>query len=238
MRAAPGLPLLQPALASVGFVRLDDAPGLQADYRPRFTPRRRNPAPPRQPDRHALIVGAGLAGCATAWALAEQGWHSTVIDRAMAPATQASGNPAGLFHGIVNPQDGVHARFNRAAALLAQRVVQQAIDGGTVQGSTQGLLRLQTDGMPLDAMKRQLAELQLPATYVQALDAREAGERCGLPLQHPAWCFAGGGWVQPAALARWLLQQAGAEATFRGGMAVHSLRAAGGRWQRAMGRTR
>ena len=84
------------------------------------------PASTPATERHALIVGAGLAGCATAWALAEQGWRSTVIDRADAPATEGSGNPAGLFHGIVNPQDGAHARFNRAAALLAQRTVQHS----------------------------------------------------------------------------------------------------------------
>jgi tRNA 5-methylaminomethyl-2-thiouridine biosynthesis bifunctional protein len=37
--------------------------------------------------------------------------------------------------------------------------------------------------------------------------------------------------VQPAALARWLLLQAGPLAVFRGGLRVHSLRAEGGRWQ-------
>jgi tRNA 5-methylaminomethyl-2-thiouridine biosynthesis bifunctional protein len=66
---------------------------------------------------------------------------------------------------------------------------------------------------------------------VQAMDAAQASERCGLPLQHPAWFYPGGGWVQPAALARWMLQQAGDAATFRGGLSVQSLLAADGRWQ-------
>jgi tRNA 5-methylaminomethyl-2-thiouridine biosynthesis bifunctional protein len=229
----PALQPLQPALVSVGF-QVEPEPGnagLLVVYRPSFTPRRRRAAPSSVGSRQALIVGAGLAGCAAAWALAEQGWHSTVIDAADAPATQASGNPAGLFHGIVNRQDGIHARFNRSAALLAQRTVQRAIDSGSVRGSAAGLLRLDTRGLDVQALRDELADLQLPADYVQALDPAAAGAHCGLPLRHAAWFYPGGGWVEPAALAAWLLQQAGALAAFRGGLRVQSLQSSGGAWQ-------
>lgn len=229
--AAAGLQALRPALASAGFELAPDADALRAVYRPHFNPRRRGARSQPDNERHALIVGAGLAGCATACALAEQGWRSTVVDRAEAPAMAGSGNPAGLFHGIVNAQDGAHARFNRAAALLAQRTVQQAIASGAVRGSTQGLLRLDTRGLGLQRLRDELAALQLPPAYVQALDADQASERCGLPLQHPAWFYPGGGWVQPVALARWFLQQAGSATTFRGGLSVQSLCAGHGRWQ-------
>jgi tRNA 5-methylaminomethyl-2-thiouridine biosynthesis bifunctional protein len=231
LHAAPGLQPLRPALASAGFDVQADASEIRAVYQPRFTPRRRGRPSTPSTERHALIVGAGLAGCATAWALAEQGWRSTLIDRADAPASEGSGNPAGLFHGIVNPQDGAHARFNRAAALLAQRTVQAAIDSGVARGSVQGLLRLDTRGLNAPAMRDELDALHLPPGYVQALDAAQASARCGLALQHPAWFYPGGGWVQPAALAAWFLQQAGAWAEFRGGLQVHSLRAEAGRWQ-------
>jgi tRNA 5-methylaminomethyl-2-thiouridine biosynthesis bifunctional protein len=224
-------PALREALVSVGFELELGSSDLRAMYRPRFTPRRRGATAQPDSERHALIVGAGLAGCATASALAEQGWRCTVIDRADAPATEASGNPAGLFHGIVNPQDGAHARFNRAAALLAQRTVQRAIDSDAVRGNAQGLLRLDTRDLDLQSLRGELAALQLPPDYVQALDAAQASERCGLPLQHPTLFYPGGGWVQPAALARWFLQQAGSTTTFRGGLTVQSLQAAGGRWQ-------
>ena len=227
--AAP--PMLRPALAAAGFV-LDPAPGeIRAAYRPRFVPRGRGPRHPGDAHRHALIVGAGLAGCATAAALAEQGWRCTLVERCGAPAQEGSGNPAGLFHGIVNPQDGAHARFNRAAALAAHRAVQQAIADGTARGSAQGLLRLETGGKLASRMRAELQALQLPPDYVQALDAAQASALCGLPLQHPAWFYPGGGWVQPAALARALLQHAGTAAEFRGGLQVQALRRDGERWQ-------
>ena len=42
-----------------------------------------------------------------------------VFDRHAQPAGAASGNVAGLFHGVFHPDDGMHARAHRAAALAA-----------------------------------------------------------------------------------------------------------------------
>jgi tRNA 5-methylaminomethyl-2-thiouridine biosynthesis bifunctional protein len=204
-----------------------------ARYAPTFTPvrapGRAGPAPER--GGHAAIVGAGLAGCATACALAEQGWTSTLLDRHDAPAQEASGNPAGLFHGIVNAQDGAHARFNRAAALEAERLVRQALASGTVAGSHEGLLRLDTSGTDAAAMHALLQPLGLPEDYVQAVDPAEASRLSGLPLAHPAWFYPGGGWVKPGELARYLLHSAGSLTRFEGQRAVHALRRHGERWQ-------
>lgn len=243
--AAPGAQLLSSlpqervlhALASAGFKpdAIDPAAPAtgvtHARYAPRFKPRGRSRSVPAPLERHALIVGAGLAGCATAWALSEQGWHSTLVERHAAPAQEASGNPAGLFHGIVNPQDGAHARFNRAAALEAQRAVLHATQQHGVKGSLQGLLRLETSSPDLAAMRAQLSRLQLPPDYVQAVDAERASALCGLPLTHPAWFYPGAGWVDPGGLARSFLERAAPLTRVRASTQVHALRQVQGRWQ-------
>jgi tRNA 5-methylaminomethyl-2-thiouridine biosynthesis bifunctional protein len=204
-----------------------------ARFAPRFerlpTPSRRSPS--IEPDRHALIIGGGLAGCAAAWALAEQGWDSTVIDRHAEPAQEASGNPAGLFHGIVNPQDGAHARFNRIAALEAQRAVDWALREHAVPGALSGVLRLDTHPDGWRAMHEVLARLGLPTDYVQALDARSASAKAGMPLCLPAWWYPGGGWVQPGGLARAFLRRAGSTSRWHGPQAVADLVSAGGVWR-------
>jgi tRNA 5-methylaminomethyl-2-thiouridine biosynthesis bifunctional protein len=219
------------ALAAAGFAKVGAvAGGLHAVYRPAFAPRRTAVPPAAPGERHALIVGAGLAGCAVACALAEQGWRSTLIDAGDSPATMASGNPAGLFHGIVNIQDGAHARFNRAAALQARQAVQRAIDDHGALGSTRGLLRLERTLPSRAAMQAVIDAQRLPPDYVQALDAAQAGALCGLPLQGPAWFYPHGGWVQPAALACSFLQRAGAMVRFRGARMVQGLRPADSSW--------
>jgi tRNA 5-methylaminomethyl-2-thiouridine biosynthesis bifunctional protein len=214
------------ALTTAGF---DVA---QARFAPRFQARRRpdaRRAAAGMAERRVLVVGAGLAGCAAAWALAEQGCQVTLIDRHAQPAQEASGNPAGLFHGIVNRQDGAHARFNRAAALQAATVVQQAIDEHGVPGSTGGLLRLDP-GADIDTLRQQLAATGLPADYVRAVSAEQASALCGMALPHPGWHFPGGGWVAPRALAAALLARAGAAAEFRGGHKVAAIRHGAGGW--------
>lgn len=204
-----------------------------ARHAPSFMPRK---APPgreasRSTTRRALIVGAGLAGCGAAWALAEQGWRSCVLDAGPQPACGASGNAAGLFHGTVHADDGTHARFNRAAALQAQQVVADAIEHHGVRGAVQGLLRLETGAVSLAAMQARLAALRLPADYVQALDAAQATALAGLPLSVPAWFYPGGGWVEPAGLAGHFLVRAGSQAVLRLNCHVERLQAHAGGWQ-------
>ena len=231
--------LVRDGLASAGFevTRAAGSGGKRdttlARFAPRFTPRRAPSriAPTDSNERRALIVGGGLAGCAAAWALAQQGWRSTVFDCHGYPAQEASGNPAGLFHGIVNAQDGAHARFNRAAALQARQAVADAIADEGVVGSTAGLIRLETAANDPNAMRRVLASLGLPDDYAQVLDAEAASALAGLRLHDPAWFFPGGGWVDPGHLARSFLARAGACATWRGQTRVERIERVAGGWR-------
>jgi tRNA 5-methylaminomethyl-2-thiouridine biosynthesis bifunctional protein len=173
-------------------------------------------------DHSVAIVGAGLAGCAAAWALAEQGLRSTLLERHDRIAPEASGNPAGLFHGIVHAHDGVYARFNRAAALAARNAVQTALAHHAARGSTAGLLRLETT-LDVPSMRILLHKLSLPSGYVQALDAQQASQHAGMAIRHPAWFYPGGGWVNPIDLARSFLERAGASVQRRHETAVHAV---------------
>lgn len=204
---------------------------LQARFAPRFVPRVHDiTGPAAQPGDEVLVLGAGLAGAACAQALARAGLRVTVLERHAAPAQQASGNPGGLFHGIVNAQDGLHARFNRAAALLAAHEYRSLIASTIVPGAIDGLLRLQADGMGAAEMQAQADALGLPGAYVQAVGAATAATLAGLPLQLPAWFYPAGGWLNPRALVDHGLAQPGI--TLRTGVAVARLqRAADGRWQ-------
>ena len=225
--AAPGATLatwsaasaLRADLTSAGFeVHLASGIGGKRDitlasFAPRFDPHPVAPPRPTEPaQRRALIVGAGLAGCATAWALAEQGWESRVLERRERIAAEASGNPAGLFHGIVNADDGLHARFNRAASVAAHAAVASAIGNHGAAGSSAGLLRLEHDAGH-DAMRATLTRLGLPPDYVQALDASAAAALCGIAVPSPAWFYPMGGWVDPRALARSFIERAGGAVT-------------------------
>ena len=204
-----------------------------ARYAPAFTARRpaarRAHGTPRS--QRAIVVGAGLAGCAATAALAERGWRVVLLERHADIAAEASGNPVGLFHGSVNATDGTHARFNRAAALEAAQAVRIAIDGHAVAGSIDGLLRLAHAPHDMAAMQAMLTALCLPSDYVQAVDAAEAGRLGGMPSRGAAWFYPGGGWVDPAGLARSYIERAGTLAEVRTGSDVHALVRSNDSWR-------
>jgi tRNA 5-methylaminomethyl-2-thiouridine biosynthesis bifunctional protein len=181
--------------------------------------------------RRALVVGAGLAGAWVAHALARRGWTVQVIDRHPAPAQEASGNPAGLFHATVHADDGTHARLHRAAAAYAWRRLAPWIEQGRTPGRADGLLRLAAAGETLATMQARLARHGLPPALAEAWSAEAAGARAGLAparLERPAWWFPQGGWVDPAALVTALLATPGVR--FDGARPVAAIRRGGDGW--------
>ena len=235
LHASPTQRELHQCLISAGFVPRS-APEAQApsdiarfDWAPRHSPR-------RLPDvamarRQAVVVGAGLAGAAAAQALVQAGWRVTVLERHTAPAQEASGNPAGLFHGTVNADDGPYARLFRAAALHAQAEYRAAIAQG-VPGAVDGLLRLDARAGGLPAMQAMAQRCGLPAGYVQVRSAEEASALAGLALPAPAWFYPGGGWLAPAAWVQHALSAPGVTLVTGAdvGSLVHSVEREGEDW--------
>lgn len=208
-----------------GFVVRAAEPGdcvVAADHAPRFVPRRLPEAGVQ--GRNAVVVGAGIAGAAAAQALARAGFAVTVFDRHAEPAAEASGNPAGLFHGVVHAGDGRYARLYRTAALRARAVYADALARGGVPGQAQGLLRLAVPPADLASMQALLARNGLPRAYVQALDAVAASALAGTALAHPAWFYPGGGWIDPRAWVRHALAAPGVR--FVGSVGVAQVNAA------------
>jgi tRNA 5-methylaminomethyl-2-thiouridine biosynthesis bifunctional protein len=236
-RAAPGATAatwsvareVREGLRTAGF-EVELAPGVGgkreitlARYAPRFAaPVRIQRAPGK-----ALVIGAGLAGAFAARALAEEGWQVLVFDRQARPAAGSSGNAGGLMHGTVHADDGPHARLLRSAAQWAAHALRPW--PASVPGSLQGLLRL---GGDLAAMRALIAQQQLPADWVGALDTSAASALAGVPLTGPAWLYPGAGWVSPAALVAWALDHP--RVRFVGGVDVREVRrSANGLWQAA-----
>jgi tRNA 5-methylaminomethyl-2-thiouridine biosynthesis bifunctional protein len=171
----------------------------------------------------ALVIGAGLAGAACTWALQRQGLSCTVLDQHPGVALAGSGNPGGLFHGTLNPDDGLHARFNRAAALSTRHTLDELPPLPWLQ---RGLLRLESE-RDIARMHAQIARLGLPEDYVQALATADAEALAGVAHGSPAWFYPGGGALPPRDYVQALL----GPARLRLGRGVARLRYRDGLWQ-------
>lgn len=160
---------------------------------------------------HAVVIGAGIAGTSSAYALASRGWQVTLIDRHGAIAREASGNPLGVIYPRLAGQDIVLGRLALHGYLNTLRLLQRlAMD--KEQHSACGLLQTAFDAREL-ARCQAIAQRGLPADIVRYVDAHEASAIAGMPVHHPALYFPDAGWVDPVSLCRTLASHPGISLT-------------------------
>ena len=156
-------------------------------------------APPRP--RHALIVGAGLAGCALSERLAARGWRIDLIDAEEAPASGASGNLAGVLRPLPDIDDSRMSRLTRAGTLYAWRhIARLRAAGHAVRADACGVLHLARDQDQARKMRAAVEALALPPTHLRHVDAVEASAIAAWKLPIGGWFFGDSGWVQPPSL--------------------------------------
>jgi tRNA 5-methylaminomethyl-2-thiouridine biosynthesis bifunctional protein len=175
-----------------------------------YQSRRPQPAVPPPPDRRAIVIGAGLAGCAAAQRLCANGWQVTLVERHARPAQEASGNLAGIFMPLLSRDDNIPTRLSRAAYLFALREWRRLGGVGVAfDGAGCGVLQLARDGEHARVQREVVAAWDYPQEYVRWLDAKQAGARIGAPTPHGGWLFEQGGWARPASLCEAMLDACG-----------------------------
>ncbi|RRV07967.1 bifunctional tRNA (5-methylaminomethyl-2-thiouridine)(34)-methyltransferase MnmD/FAD-dependent 5-carboxymethylaminomethyl-2-thiouridine(34) oxidoreductase MnmC [Pseudomonas sp. v388] len=165
------------------------------------------PAPPRaapwfarpaavQGERKALVIGAGLAGCATAHSLARRGWQVSVLERHGQAAQEASGNPQGVLYLKLSAHGTALSQLILSGFGHTRRALQRLQRG--VDWDNCGVLQLAFD----DKEARRQAQLAqaFPDDLLHLLDHPGAEARSGVALKSGGLFFPEGGWVHPPAL--------------------------------------
>jgi len=65
-------------------------------------------------DKRCIVIGAGIAGAASARALADRRWQVKVLDIAPEPCAAASGVPVGVVSCHASPDDNLLSQLTRA----------------------------------------------------------------------------------------------------------------------------
>ncbi|KVT34235.1 bifunctional tRNA (5-methylaminomethyl-2-thiouridine)(34)-methyltransferase MnmD/FAD-dependent 5-carboxymethylaminomethyl-2-thiouridine(34) oxidoreductase MnmC [Burkholderia ubonensis] len=194
------------AEASFAYRKVDGFAGKRAmlvgEFAPRWQMRRHEPPRALPVDtRRAIVIGAGLAGCAVVERLAARGWDVTLIERRERIASEASGNPAGVFHPLMTRDDNVASRLTRSGflhALARWRALERA--GHGFGRSTRGMIQLAESADDFERMRAAFDALGVPPDYAQLLNLDEARARLSLPVAHGGLLFPHGGAVRPAEL--------------------------------------
>lgn len=156
--------------------------------------------PPRPEVREALVIGAGLAGCATAASLAARGWQVTLLERHGEVAQEASGNPQGVLYLKLSARGTALSQLVLAGFGHTRRLLQQLQQGR--DWAACGVLQLAFDTQEGERQVR-LAEA-FPAELLHSLDRAEAEAIAGVALPAGGLFYPEAGWVHPPALCRQL----------------------------------
>ncbi len=181
------------------------------------------PVPVSSPGRIA-ILGAGIAGCAVADALARRNRPAVLLDRHPGLAAEASGNPSTLVAARPEHDDtdggGFHDR--------AYRMALAAIARSGAAWEPCGALRLDTEhrGRKIKSPHLEAHSALWPDARA-LLNSKAASDRAGIALGAPALWIADAGLVDPVAYAAAL---AGATETSFSQTAA-SLTQADGQWR-------
>jgi tRNA 5-methylaminomethyl-2-thiouridine biosynthesis bifunctional protein len=198
----------------------------------RFASRKPRPALPPVPARHAVVIGAGLAGCAAAERLCARGWEVTLVERHAAPANEASGNLAGIFMPLLSKDDNIPTRLTRAAYLYALRYWETLGGvGRKIEGAACGVMQLARDAQHAEASRAIAAAGRYPRVFAEWLEAEQATEALGLPAPDGAWLFRQGGWARPGSVCEAMLDACGARLTRRFGAGSVTLVRSGEEWE-------
>ncbi|WRH91137.1 bifunctional tRNA (5-methylaminomethyl-2-thiouridine)(34)-methyltransferase MnmD/FAD-dependent 5-carboxymethylaminomethyl-2-thiouridine(34) oxidoreductase MnmC [Pseudomonas fluorescens] len=147
-------------------------------------------------ERRALVIGAGLAGCATASSLAARGWQVTLLERHAAVAQEASGNPQGVLYLKLSAHGTALSQLIVSGFGYTRRLL-ETLQRGTDWDDC-GVLQLAFNAKEAER-HAQLAEA-FPEDLLQWLDQPQAQARAGVGVSHGGLYYPEAGWVHPPAL--------------------------------------
>lgn len=146
--------------------------------------------------REALVIGAGLAGSATARSLAERGWQVSVLERHAGPAQEASGNPQGVLYLKLSAHGTALSQMILSGFGYTRRWLEHLQRGQDWDAC--GVLQLAFDDQ--EAARQAKLAAAFDESLLQRLEHDQAEAVAGISLASGGLFYPEGGWVHPPAL--------------------------------------
>jgi tRNA 5-methylaminomethyl-2-thiouridine biosynthesis bifunctional protein len=153
--------------------------------------------------RTALVIGAGLAGCATASSLAQRGWQVCLLERHAGIAQEASGNPQGVLYLKLSAHHTSLSRLIVSGYGHTRRLLERLEKGQDWDNC--GVLQLAFDAK--EAQRQTQLAAAFPTDLLTNLDRSAAEVNAGITLPAGGLFYPEAGWVHPPALCNLLSQQ-------------------------------
>ena len=150
--------------------------------------------------KHAIVIGAGIAGSAIAERLAARQWHVDVFEQRFSINNEMANGLGltGLLHPLLAKDDNLAARLTRAGYLYALRLLKQLdAENLGLRWNQCGILHLAGDAEEESAQREIIDALGFPDEYANLIDHATAAQRTGHAVAAGGWCYPAGAIINP-----------------------------------------
>lgn len=155
-------------------------------------------------EKTALVIGAGIAGCSTAYSLAQRGWHVTLVDRNPTIAAEGSGNRQGALYAKLPVEPIPASRFHLSGFLYSSNFLKHNLSDRPDIWSPCGLLQLASSEKERKKHQKLSDSGNYPDSIVRFVQQAEASELAGVEVNNSGLFFPEAGWATPPLLCEWL----------------------------------
>jgi len=180
------------------------------------TPGQKTVLTPDTPKPDVIVIGAGLAGCSTAWQLARRGYRVTVLEQEAGIAQQASGNPQAVLQCRLNRSASPEWHFNLQSYLYASRLYTSLAKSGGIEWHNCGVLTLDSaygntrsrpNNKRYDNNNYDNKDYtHFASAVLRRVNAFESSTLSGIEIAEDGFFLPHGGWLNPVALCQMYLQ--------------------------------
>ena len=156
--------------------------------------------------RTAIVIGAGIAGCTAAAALARRNIDVTVLEGSTV-ANAGSGNDQGVLYTRLSHKHSPLTDFSLQSYSFAHRFYRQYLASGILREGIDGALCgsfHQSD--KLEELATMAPLLQSVPDLAQVLTATEANQILGIEQTEGGYWYPGSGWMRPSSVCHALLE--------------------------------
>ncbi len=161
---------------------------------------------PEVSTKTALVIGAGLAGCYTAHALAQRGWSVKLIDSNDKPARGASGNRQAILYPKLSNYQSPLTEYMLYAFLYAVRAYQSILKNHPDIGALTGILQLAYNSRELNSQKKLEAWILAYPELGKLVDQQQASMLAGIKMNNQGLFIPKSGWLDLVQLSEHLSQ--------------------------------
>ncbi len=154
------------------------------------------------PVKTAIVIGGGIAGCSTAFALAKRGIAVTLLEQHSELAQEASGNPIATLYPKLSIKPTTQSTLALQGFAFTLNLLKQLSNNAAFFADC-GQIQLAYNAREQSRQDALLAQQEY--AFLQALDAKTASEVAGIPLAIGGLFLPQAGWVKPKALCQALV---------------------------------